>query len=104
MEVEMSNWIDEALYDGKPPVGWVDSYVRGDGGFVDGHFRTGPNESIADNLGADIDSDCIPGFFDADADGDGFAEALDLDGDGIVDMIDTDGDGIADTLLDALFG
>lgn len=100
----MSNWIDEALYNNKPPVGWVDAYVRGDGGFVDGHFRTAPNESIADNLGADVDGDGISGFFDADADGDGIMEALDLDGDGIADMIDTDGDGIADAFLDVLFG
>ena len=104
MEAEMSNWIDEALYGGKPPVGWVDSYVRGDGDFVDGHFRTEPNESIADNLGVDVDGDGVPGFFDADAEGDGIAEVLDLDEDGMVDLVDTDGDGIADTLLDSLFG
>jgi hypothetical protein len=104
MVVEMSTWIDEALYDGKPPLGWVDSYVRGDGGFVDGHFRTAPNESIADNLGVDSDGDGIPGFFDADADGDGIVEGLDLDNDGITDMIDTDADGIADAFFDSFFG
>ena len=99
----MSSWIDEALYEGKPPVGWVDAYVRGDGNFVDGHFRTNPNETLADNLSSDVDADGIPGFLDADADGDGIAETIDLDGDGIVDIIDSNGDGILDSMTDLLF-
>lgn len=104
MVVEMTSWIDEALYEGKPSVNWIDSYIKGDGTFVDGHFRTDANQTLSDNLGTDIDGDGIAGFFDADADGDGIAEGLDLDGDGIVDIIDTNGDGIADTILDSLFG
>ena len=100
----MTNWINEALNEGKPPVSWIDSYIRGDGTFVDGHFRTDANQTLSDNLGTDVDGDGIPGFFDADADGDGIAEAIDLDGDGLVDIVDIDGDGIADTILDSLFG
>ena len=104
MVVEMTSWIDEALYEGKPPVNWIASYVKGDGTFVDGYFRTDANQTLSDNLGTDIDGDGIAGFFDADADGDGIAEGLDLDRDGIVDIIDINGDGIEDIILDSFFG
>ena len=65
----MMNWIDEVVYEGKPKASWIDSYVRGDGAVVEGHFRTEANETTADNLGTDVDNDGVPGFFDADADG-----------------------------------
>ena len=70
------------------------SFIKGDGTFVDGHFRTEANETIADNLGTDVDEDGIAGFFDADMDGDGIAESIDLDGDGITDAFE----GLADFL------
>jgi len=84
---------------GKPGVSWVDSYVRTNGGEVSGHFRTHPSETVADNLSTDVDGDGIPGFFDADANGDGFPEALDLNGDGVMDLFDSDGDGICDVFF-----
>ena len=90
----MSSWINETLYPGKPDLKWIDSFIKGDGTFVDGHFRTEANETIADNLGTDVDEDGIAGFFDADMDGDGIAESIDLDGDGITDAFE----GLADFL------
>ena len=101
---DMTNWIDEALNDGNPKVNWIDSFVRGDGAFVDGHFRTDANQTPSDNIGTDIDGDGIPGFFDADANGNGILESFDLDSDGIVDIIDIDGDGIADMIIDSMLG
>ena len=102
----MMNWIDESIYEGKPKASWIDSYVKGDGTVVDGHFRTEANETTADNLGTDVDNDGIPGFFDSDADGDGVSDVPDINADGIADSlpIDANGDGIVDTIIDTLLG
>ena len=99
----MGNWINETLFQGKPGLGWIDAYIRGDGTFVNGHFRTAPNQILTDNLGNDEDGDGIPGFFDADADGDGLAETLDINANGISDLVDTNEDGIVDLFLDSFF-
>ncbi|ACA99687.1 MULTISPECIES: hypothetical protein [Cyanophyceae] len=82
----MTDFINEPIYEGKPDLQWIESYVRGNGTVVDGHWRTDPNGTIADNLDTDVDGDGIPGFFDADADGDGWLEAVDTDGDGVADV------------------
>ena len=71
---------------GKPGLKWIEGYLRGDGVFVDGHWRTEGNETINDNLSSDVDNDGVVGFFDADDDGDGIFEAPDLNGDGIADI------------------
>ncbi|WP_413678966.1 hypothetical protein [Prochlorococcus sp. MIT 0916] len=84
----MSSWINETFYSGKPDLKWIDFYIKGDGTFVAGHFRTEANETIADNLNTDVDKDGIPGFFDADADDDGIYESIDLDGDGMADGLE----------------
>ena len=89
----------DLILSGKPGVSWVDGYIRTNAGEVSGHLRTHPNETTADNLGTDVDADGIPGFFDADANGDGLAEYLDHDGDGVVDTLDVDGDGVFDAFF-----
>ena len=79
--------IDEIFYEGKPSLDWIQGFTRADGTFVEGHWRTEANETITDNLNTDVDKDGIPGWFDADADGDDILESVDLDGDGIADAI-----------------
>ncbi len=82
----MKNYnINENVYGGKPDLQWVEDYVRDDGTVVDGYYRTEANETIADNLDADVDGDGIFGYFDSDADGDEILEVTDVDGDGIAD-------------------
>ncbi len=83
-----TNWAENNSSNAKPELEWINSYVKADGTVVQGHWRTEANETTADNLGTDIDNDGIPGFFDADADGDGINEALDLNGDGIADGLE----------------
>ena len=102
----MMNWIDEVVYEGKPKARWIDSYVRGDGAVVEGHFRTEANETTADNLGTDVDNDGVLGFFDADADGDGVVDVPDVNADGIADSLslDIDGDGMVDAVIETLLG
>ena len=90
--------IDETIYAGKPSIKKIDPYTRKDGTSVEEHFRTEANETIADNLGTDVDNDGIPGYFDADADGDGIYEEIDLDRNSISDQIDLNNDGIIDIL------
>ena len=80
----MKNWINEANYSGKPNITWIEPYLKNDGNFVKGHFRTSPNETIADNLNTDVDNDGIAGFWDIDADGDGIIEL----NDGIFEVLD----------------
>ena len=70
----------------KPALKWIDGYFRTNGGKVEAHWRTEANDTTADNLGTDVDGDGIPGFLDADENGDGLFEAIDLDGDGIADI------------------
>ena len=79
--------IDESFYQEKPGLDWIQGFTRADGTYVEGHWRTEANETIADNLNTDVDGDGIPGWLDADADGDGILESVDLDGDGIADAI-----------------
>ena len=74
----MVNWINEVNYSGKPKIAWIEPYLKNDGNFVRGHFRTSPNETIADNLNTDVDNDGIAGFWDIDADGDGIPESINL--------------------------
>ncbi|KZR86665.1 hypothetical protein [Synechococcus sp. MIT S9504] len=102
----MENWINDAMLPEKPHLTWIDSYVKGDGSIVDGHFRTIANETEADNLGTDVDNDGLSGYIDADANGDGILEAADINNDGIADTLyaDLDGDGVIDTVIDTLFG
>lgn len=76
----------EAAGSAKPSLKWIDGYFRTNGGEVQAHWRTEGNSTIDDNLGTDVDGDGIPGFFDADENGDGLFESVDLDGDGIADM------------------
>ncbi len=79
--------INEILYNGKPDLDWINSYIKEDGTVVEGHWRTSANETSSDNLSSDNDEDGIPGWLDSDADGDGILEAIDNDGDGIADAI-----------------
>lgn len=81
------DWIDEYTCNEKPNLTWIDHYTKNDGTLVDGHFRTEPNETVADNLGTDLDRDGIPGWVDSDADGDGILDACDLDIIGIADFL-----------------
>ena len=72
----LSEWRDELNNAGKPGLEWIGGYTKQDGTYVAGHWRTEANETIADNLSTDIDNDGIAGFFDADANGDGVADAV----------------------------
>ena len=84
----LEEWVNKHQASEKPKLDWIEAYSRDDGTIVEGHFRTEANEATMDNLGTDVDQDGISGFFDADADGDGIAEALDFDGDGIADSLE----------------
>ena len=84
----LEEWVNKHQASEKPKLDWIEAYSREDGTIVEGHFRTEANETTMDNLGTDVDQDGISGFFDADADGDGIAEALDFDGDGIADSLE----------------
>lgn len=53
----------------KPDLQYIDGYTRSDGTYVNGHWRTEANHTIADNLGTDVDGDGIPGYFDATPEG-----------------------------------
>ena len=80
-------WVKKSQSPNKPSLDWINGYTKANGTEVKDHFRTEANETIADNLGTDIDKDGIAGYFDADADGDGIAEAIDQNGDGIADAL-----------------
>ena len=83
-----TDWAESIEDSGKPKLEWIEPYTKADGTEVKGHYRTEANETIADNLGTDVDKDGIAGFFDADANGDGIDEVLDLDNDGIADGLE----------------
>ncbi len=46
----MSNWLNEILDSKAAGIHWVNSYIREDGEFVEGHFRSNPNDLLSDNL------------------------------------------------------
>ena len=82
------DWFNNAQGINKPNLKWIESYTKADGTVVDGHWRTEENKTINDNLGTDIDNDGIPGFFDADENGDGILEAVDNNSNGIADQLE----------------
>lgn len=94
----MGDWINEVHYSGKPSISWINPYVKADGDFVRGHFRTKPNETYADNLSSDVDKDGINGFWDSDADGDGVFESIDINNDGISDYLSFEGENFMEAL------
>ena len=94
----MGDWINEVHYSGKPSISWINPYVKADGDFVRGYFRTSPNETYADNLSSDVDKDGINGFWDSDADGDGVFESIDINNDGISDYLSIDGENFMEDL------
>ena len=83
-----TDWAEDIEYSGKPKLQWIEPFTKADGTEVKGHYQTEANETIADNLGTDLDKDGIAGFFDSDANWDGIDEVLDIDNDGIADGLE----------------
>jgi len=70
---------------------WVNGYTRSDGTFVQGHWRSSPNSTKADNFGPSRSSVEDSNPYMRDHDNDGLANTYDYDddNDGISDDYDS---------------